>query len=83
MTLSIQELCRRQDKAERGEYAYHYESPLRPWSGGEEQILADYGLEAICTSRDTIAMDKPLPEGLSNWGLVRYRPTGPAEARIA
>ena len=82
MTISIQEVCRREEKAERGEYAYHYESPLRPWSGGEEQILEDYGIEAISTSRDTIAMDKPLPESLSNWGLVRYQPTGPAEARI-
>ena len=83
MILTIQELCRRQRKAERGEYKYHYESPLRPWCGGEEQVLADYGIEAICTSQTTVAMDKPLPEQLSNWGLVRYRPTGPAEAHIA
>jgi len=83
MTISIQEVCRRERKAERGEYPYHYESPYRPWCGGEEQILADYDVEAICTSKTTVAMDKPLPESLSNWGLVRYRPTGPAEARIA
>ena len=82
MIIPLQELGRRDRKAERGEYPYHYESPLRPWSGGEEQILADYDVEAICTSKDTIAMNKPLPAKLSNWGLVRYRPTGPAEARI-
>ena len=83
MIIPLQELGRRDRKAKRGEYPYHYESPLRPWCGGEEEVLADYDVEAICMSQTTVAMNKPLPEQLSNWGLVRYWPRGSAEARIA
>ena len=82
MTITLQELCRRDGKADRGEYPYHYQNPYGPWRGDEEEILADYGIEAICTSTTTVAMDKPLPRCLNNCGLVRYWPRGSAEARI-
>ena len=72
----------RPEKAERGEYPYHYESPLRPWAAGEEDILERYGVEAIRTGTHTMAMDKPLPPELKHWDLVRYRPAGLAEARL-